>query len=360
MFDFLPIFYYTTIYFHVLLLIMLGLCVHLLSINLQNLKAINMTGVLGYLVLIWVILYMGTRPDSPQFGDSYFYAHSFRMEQLGLVSYKSKDFVFSNFLKFSAQTMTLQQFFLLIDVIYIVPCFLFAKKHFKNYWFYAFFMFIGSFSFWSYGVNGLRNGIATSIFILALTFYDRKLICYALMFLAFGFHSSVIIPVVGFVMATFYRNTRILLIGWLLLIPISLASGGFWEGLFSGFMDDGRTTYLGSANVDNQTVRGFRWDFIVYSAMGIFAGYYFILKQKFTEKFYVHLFNTFLTANGFWILVIRANYSNRIAYLSWFLMAPVIIYPLVKMKFWKNQNMILAATIAVYYMFTYFMLVIKG
>lgn len=360
MFDFIPIFLYTPIYFHVLLFIMLGMCVHLLLTDIQDLRSINITNVFGHLIMIWVTLYLGLRPESPQFGDSFFYAHSFRMEQLDLVSYKGNDWAFSAFLKFAAKNMSLNQFFLLVDVIYVLPCYFFSKKYFKNYWFYAFFMFVGSFSFFSYGTNGLRNGMATALFVLALCFYERRLLLALIMFIAIGMHKSVLIPIAGFILSYFYRNTRMIFIAWLLLIPVSLVSGGFWETLFGGFVDDGRAAYLGQGNIDTQTVRGFRWDFILYSGMGVFAGYYFILKKRFTERFYVHLYNTFLIANGFWILVIRANYSNRIAYLSWFLMAPVIIYPLVKMKFWKNQNVVLASMITIYFMFTYFMIVIKG
>lgn len=355
MFDFIPEFYYSAIYYHVLFLIMIGLIVHLLFIDIQDIKSINMTSLIGYPVLIWSMLYLGLRPESFQFGDSYFYAHSFRMQQAGMVNYVSNDFVFSSFLKFCSRNISLQQFFLLIDVIYIMPCYLFARKYFKNYWFYAFFMFIGSFSFFSYGTNGLRNGMATAVFLFALCFYNRKWLLYGLLFLSFGIHNSLLIPIAGFVLAIFYRKTKMILIGWLMLIPLSLVSGGVWESLFGSMISDDRVSYLAQDTMDTQTVRGFRWDFIVYSAMGIFAGYYFIIRKGFTEKFYVHLFNTFVIANGFWILVIRANYSNRFAYLSWFLMAPVIIYPLVKMRFWKNQNIVLAGVLFFYYLFTYVM-----
>lgn len=351
---------YTQIYYHLLLLVMLGLVIQLMTTDIQNSKAIGGVSAVGYLLFIGVTLYLGLRPEPRSFGDSYFYGHSFEMQRLGIVEYKSSDWAFKALLKFAASSMTMNQFFLLIDIVYVVPCFIFAKKYFKTYWFYAFFMFVGSFSFFSYGTNGLRNGMATALFVLALCFYNRKWIMFPIMYIAIGVHTSILIPLAGFLVSLFYKNTKYILIAWLCFIPISLVSGGFWESLFAGFIDDSRTAYLGQNNIDNQTVRGFRWDFILYSGMGIFAGYYFIIKQKFTEKFYVHLYNTFVIANGFWILVIRANYSNRIAYLSWFLMAPVIIYPMVKMKFWKNQNIVLASVITVYYLFTYFMLVIKG
>jgi hypothetical protein len=63
-------------------------------------------------------------------------------------------------------------------------------------------------------------------------------------------------------------------------------------------------------------------------------------------------------ANAFWILVIRANFSNRFAYLSWFLMAVIVFYPFFKMKFFKKQNKVLAYTILGYFGFTYLMFLI--
>ncbi|HMQ45454.1 MAG TPA: EpsG family protein, partial [Mariniflexile sp.] len=64
---------------------------------------------------------------------------------------------------------------------------------------------------------------------------------------------------------------------------------------------------------------------------------------------------TYLICNGFWILVIKANYSNRFAYLSWFMMALVIVYPFLKQTFFKYQYIILGNVILLYFGFTYFM-----
>jgi hypothetical protein len=62
-----------------------------------------------------------------------------------------------------------------------------------------------------------------------------------------------------------------------------------------------------------------------------------------------------MIANTFWILVIRANFSNRFAYLSWFLMAIVIAYPLLKVKFWDDHYKNVGRIFLAYYLFTYFM-----
>ena len=81
--------------------------------------------------------------------------------------------------------------------LYIVPLYIVSKKLFKRYGFYAFYLFIASFSFWAYGTNGIRNGIATSVFLLVFT-TNKKWLQVLLLFIAIQFHSSMLIPTAAF------------------------------------------------------------------------------------------------------------------------------------------------------------------
>ena len=123
-------------------------------------------------------------------------------------------------------------------------------------------------------------------------------------------------------------------------------------------MEDRAANYLAGENVQGQDIAlkiGFRWDFLLYSATGVYAGWYYIIKHKFNDAFYTRMFNIYLFANAFWILIIRAAYSNRFAYLSWFLLGLIIVYPLIKQQFLKNQSQKLAIILAIYFAFTFFM-----
>lgn len=316
--------------------------------------------ILGILLLIIITFYLGTRPVSYTFGDMGTYGKFFNRVAAGEVPVITKDYLFNSFLIASTKIMSDRFFFFLCAVIYIIPCYIFSKKYCGSYWYYVFFIFIGSYMFWPFGTNGIRNGLGTSLFILALCFYDRKILMYGLMALAFGMHNSVIIPIAAFAVSGVYKNPKIYLYIWLAAIPLSLIGGGFWEGFFGGlgFGDDTRAAdYLTKGNVNNDqfAYTGFRWDFLFYSSFAAFAGWYFIFKKKVTDTFYIHLWGTYMIANAFWILVIRANFSNRFAYLSWFLMAPVIAYPLLRYKLFPNQYSVVGVVIAVYYLFTYFM-----
>src|SRR5690606_22308445 len=149
---------------------------------------------------------------------------------------------------------------------------------------------------------------------------------------------------------------------WVISIPLSLAMGGFWQSLFAELMpgDDHRaSTYLtGEVYAEQFSKTGFRWDFVLYSFVGVFAAWYYIFRMKLKDEFYVRLCNTYLLANGFWILVIRANFSNRFAYLSWFLLALVIFYPLLRQLLIKEQHKKIGIYLFLYFGFTFVMNVI--
>lgn len=331
---------------------------------LQNIKNKN---ILGLLLLIFTVLYIGTRPISGKyFVDMLTYANDFERYATGEKKVvEEKDYAFNYFMILCSKVMDVYGFFVLCAVLYVVPLYHFSKKHFKEYWFYSFFILIVSFSFWAYGVNGIRNGIATSLFLLALSF-DKKIITAFIFFLAISFHKTLLLPIIAYVLTMYYTNTKTLLGLWILAIPLSLVLGEFLESFFLGlnfFEDERLNEYLGG--VDEEIMgqfssTGFRWDFLLYSATGVFAGWYFVVKKGYEDKLYIQIFNTYIIANIFWVLMIRASFSNRFAYLSWFLLGIVTIYPFLKLKFFENQHQKVATILLATFAFTYLMYFLTG
>lgn len=354
MFDFIPIEIYSPLYHYIILMVTLIVFFELNNSGFKKSK-------FGLLLVLFIILYMGLRPISGHyFGDMGTYARAFQNFQQGDSLSFEKEVVFNLFMKFCSKVMNIHFFFLTCAILYVYPLYLVSKKWFPNYWFYAFLLLVGSFSFWSGGVNGIRNSMAGSIFLLGIS-RDRRLFQILLILIAIGIHKSMFLPTVGFVIAQFYNKPKNMIAFWLLCIPLSLAAGGFWESFFAslGFEDE-RISYLtdGNVNEDEFSSTGFRWDFLIYSATAVYAGWYFIVKKGFEDRTYFWLFNTYVFANAFWILVIRANFSNRFAYLSWFMMALVIVYPFLKMELMKNQHKVLAKVLIAYFAFTFLMNVI--
>ncbi|MFH6772695.1 EpsG family protein [Gaetbulibacter aestuarii] len=312
----------------------------------------------GYMTLIGLTLYLGLRPVSGRyFVDMATYYNYFQNYSLGAHVTSSKDVVFHYFMKFSSHFMTAHGFFLLMDIIYIYPLYLFSKKYFKQYWYYSFLVLIVSFSFYSYGTNGIRNGAATSLFVLGLCFPENKIKTGICFITAALFHKSLTLPIGAYLLTLMYNNPKTYLIAWLAAIPVSLVAGSVFVSLFSSLgFDDRLAGYLtGQGNLDVPVYTGFRWDFIFYSSFAVFAGWYFIIKKGFHDTFYFKILNIYLICNAFWILVIRAPFSNRFAYLSWFLMGIVIMYPILKQPLFKNHQLFISKIITVYFLFTFLM-----
>lgn len=352
MFDWIPLEYYSTLFFNIVLLLAVRVW---FKLNKKN--NLPPSSKLGFVMVLGLILYMGLRPISGKyFIDMVTYAAIFENIAAGNVMTLNEDVGFDFFIQSCAKIMTVEMFFLVCAIIYILPLWYLSKKWFNDNWFYAFLMLIGSLSFWAYGTNGIRNGLATSLFLLALVFTERKVILFAFLLLSCSIHKSMVLPSLAYVLTFVYNDPKKYFLFWLSAIPLSLALGGFWEIFFAGLgFGDERTAYLTSGNIneDEFSSTGFRWDFLLYSATGVFAGYYFIIKKGFTDKTYNRLLNTYLMVNGFWILIIRANFSNRFAYLSWFMLGLVIVYPLLKQK--GIHPKLIAKIIFIYIFFMYFM-----
>lgn len=360
MFDFIFISDYNPLYYHFIMIITSYSFLQSNVKKIDDVDTVKMMIFLGYFLLITVLLYMGTRPISFVFGDMINYADGFQKLQLSPNVEIGKDYIFWYFTKLCAKIIDAREYFFLIALIYILPNYFFVKKYFNEYWYIPLLMIFGSFSFWTYGTNGLRNGMATSVFIGALCLYDRnKWLMYGLMALSYGIHNSLMIPIGAFIVSGLYKNPKVYLYIWLAAIPLSIVGGSAWENFFGSLgLGDERVNNYMTGSVDSDTSfssTGFRWDFVFYSSFAVFAGYYYIIKRGFQDKFYTHLWGTYMIANAFWILVIRANFSNRFAYLSWFLMAVVIAYPIFKVKFWDEHYKMVGRIFFAYYLFTYIM-----
>lgn len=359
--NLIPLEHYTAFYYYVLMVIVLVTFLHSKILGIDELKNHKFIRTAGLLLFVFVVLYMGLRPISgTYFGDMGTYNQYFEGYQHGVTEISNSDVGFDLFMRGCSAIMTAQMFFFLCAIIYVMPIFYLSKKWFPVYWFYAFLILVSSFSFWSYGVNGIRNGIATSLFLMAITFAERKMIMIIFLFLACSVHKSILLPTIAYTLTLVNNNPKKYFYAWLVAIPLSLVLGGFFETFFQGLGFADRTVgYL--TNLDEEIElgkAGFRWDFILYSALGVYAGYYFVIIKGFKDELYNHLLNTYLLTNAIWILVIRANFSNRFAYLSWFMIGLIIIYPLLKQRLFENTNRAIGNVLLFYFLFTFFMNVI--
>lgn len=321
------------------------------------------------LVLIYIFLFVllvGSRPISIFFGDTVNYAQSYRFFVYGILLYNpdSSEWFFEWLMYQCSQVMDVHSFFLLVEILYVLPVLWACKKLVPNHALLMFLVCMGAFSFFTYGTNGIRNGMACSLIIAALACVQgnlfQKIIGGVLAFLAFNIHRSTALPIVCILATFFVKDTRLILGWWIASIFLSLVAGGPIEAFFTGLgFDDRLSSYATDDSADAMfSSTGFRWDFLLYSAMPILLGYYVVIKRKIWDKNYLLLLHTYILCNSFWVMMIRASYSNRFAYLSWFLYALVLIYPCLKLPIWKDQGKKTALIMGGHLGFTLFMYLI--
>ena len=315
------------------------------------------------LLLIITIGFIGLRDPYGNwryFGDTSHYTDIF-FNYLDDPIYGIKsDYGFYYLMLFSKTFLNIYVFYLICALIYILPIYLICKKWFADYALFAIILFVSSMSFWSFGINGVRNGLATSFFILGIYFYDKKWLMYLFIFISITFHKSLLLTLIAFLISFRIKDTKILIRIWLFLVVFSFLFGdqvGDFMNNFmqnSGLIEDKRVDTYFSDELDGELMeRKYRLDFILYSAVAVFLGYYYKYKKGFEDKMYNLILNTYIIANSIWILLIYAAYTNRIAYLSWFIMPLVLAYPILKNKnLIKKQSLFLAFLILGSLLFT--------
>lgn len=342
----IPVEHYTTVYYLTLSFAVLLMALPLLNYGSVRIYHSFTNNWYSNVILLICILFIGLRDPWGSwmyFGDTGAYTRMFAnitTEKL----LESKDYGFDLFMYLSAQVMSIQWFYLLCAVLYVGLPYLAFRKWFGNRAWIALLVYVTAMSFWAFGINGLRNGLGAAFFIYGISFFRQPLKMAVWFVLAIGFHKSMLLPVAAFVLTRFIKSTTLLIRVWLLAIPVAFFFGNGLETAISSFFDiiglsDKRTDNLFTDELEGQAMdRSFRLDFILYSSVAVFLGYYYTVKKKFNDVFYTRLLNTYLIANTVWILMIYAAYTNRTAYLSWFIMPLVLIYPLLKAQFVRKQS----------------------
>lgn len=323
---------------------------------------------LSIILAYWI----GSRPTENMtglgYGDSYNYANSYLLTQANddmtgfLEMFDSGDEWFFTVTTFACIRMgfSVSGFFMLIAFGYVMTAFWAIKKILPSAPYLGLCLVVSSLMFFTFSVNGLRNGLACHMILLALAFFmeDKWYIAAIIVFFAMGIHRSVALPVAGALAAwKIIKEPRYAIWVWLASIVLSINAGGWFMNFFSSLgFDDRMSLYTQGDLADHDEMFskiGFRWDFLAYSAVPVFWTYFVNILHGRKDGWFNIISITYILCNAFWVLVIRAEYSNRFAYLSWFLYPFVIAYPLCYMKLFRNQNRIAGIALTSYYLFTW-------
>ena len=358
--DFVTPWYYSTVYYIFFLIISWMTVLYYVGSEGQKILLVDDSNPMqggAILLTIVLIVFIGLRPVSGGFfGDMSNYAHTYNDITNNYVPIDfDKEWFWDNITAFCKKTgLNENEYFLVISFGYfggMLICSLMLMR--KNLWLSMLF-FVVSFSCYTYGTNGIRNGLACSFALVAICLLVegglKRPLAFVLMFLAMGIHRSVMLPCAAAIASTYFiKDTKWTIRFWIASIAISLVAGSVMEQFFTSLGFDDRMDQYSGADI------GFRWDFLFYSLFPVIMIWYVTQHRKFTDMTYNVFANTYLLCNAFWIMVIRSSYSNRFAYLSWFIYPVIIAYPILRMNLWKDQDRKTALIFFFYSGFTFFM-----
>lgn len=311
-----------------------------------------------WLFVILMTLFIGLRPEHATFGDDYAASYRYATDlEVG------KDWLYSYMVYFGHRIgLEWSYFCLLCTAIYFGGSAFAVSKIFPYRPMTALAVVFAAFSFFAYCTNGIRNGLGCSMFFVVLAYYKDRNWKMAALFavIAAGFHNSLQIPIAAFALCFFYKNTRRYIQLWFASILLSLVVGDFMQTIYQnlGFIDTGRdySYFLEHDDMSGYTFGGgFRWDFLTYSAVPIWIGYHFVTKLNYQNAYYKLMLNMYIFINSLWVLVNRNWLSNRIAFLSWFMYALVMMYPILDIEKLKNRSKWIVYTVAGNATFSYVM-----
>lgn len=310
-------------------------------------------------LVIAVIVFIGLRPESYLFVDMMNYVqgyHAFLEGTPFRMDWTAENFLFDNlFAWVGSQTLGTTFFFFVIAAIYFGAAWWGIRRLFPRDAALAYLAFLGAFSTFSYGTNGIKAGAAASLFILALSYCGKWVPCLVLMVVTLGFHHSMQMPLAAFVLALLWKNPKQFFWGWLFCLACAAAHVSFFQELFAGMTDESGKDYLNAVGSDWGGNAGFRIDFVLYSAMPVWVGWYAIYKHHIRSRMYDILLKVYLTTNAVWMLCMYASFTNRIAYLSWSIYPVVLIYPLCCEEWGPTRHRTLSRIFLAHLAFTIFM-----
>jgi hypothetical protein len=167
--------------------------------------------------------------------------------------------------------------------------------------------------------------------MVALTFFykGRKSLSILFGLLAISIHHGLMLSFVA-MLAAFYipsSKDKLFYYGWVACLLGSILIGPTIQNVILPHIsvDERLERYM----THTEDIGGvFRWDFAIYCALPVVWSWIVKSKYNYTDHFYSIITRTYLAANAGWLLLIRAAFTDRFAYMSWVLIPIVLGYPL--------------------------------
>lgn len=289
---------------------------------------------LALFLAIFFALFIGLRPPGAVFYDTVGMVINYQNNANNIFEFtwNTENIIFDNLLYgMSAAGFHYSIWLTLISFIYFIGTYIACKKIFLNHTNIAYLVFLGAFITFSSATNGFKAGAATSLFLCAIAYRDNLKVAIPLLFLAVGMHHAMQVCIIAYVITYFYKKQNVYYCLWITSLLLAVAHITYFQNLFNNYsFDEKSNVYL---NLDSEGWRGgMRYDFALYSAIPIIQSWWYRLRYgAFSDK-YTFVLNLYILLNSVWMFCMYANYTNRIAALSWGLYPIVIIMPYVEKR----------------------------
>lgn len=312
----------------------------------SNYKPKNHNKLLTGLLIIGTILIMALSAGT----DKPHYEHTFKyLLSSDLSDYRDIGWLYLMYFIHTITAGSVTLFFICIAALYVINTYIFCKRISYQDSMMLLVAAIITYGFYNYGTNIIRSGLAISLVLLSFYQFSQKKYWQiaVLTILAVLFHKSMVIPIFAYACALIFKNAKYNIFIWVACLAVGYVFGeiiSYFAAEIFLTADERVEQYLLTDDRGYQV--GFRLDFIAYSVIPIVFGFYYTIKKKYEDKLYNTLFNTYLIANAGWLLMIRMPYSDRFAYLSWFLFPFLLLLPLVQENYDGCNNKLIGKVLA--------------
>ena len=193
------------------------------------------------------------------------------------------DYGFYGLMYIFKQFANFKFFLFLVALIYIGAAFLSFRRLLGDFVFIAFLVFLISPYFIQFGDNIIRNGMAASVFLLAISYENnpKKKIC--LMILSCFLHSSMVLMCLFYYIAKRLVSLKFYIIIWLFFLALSVLDVNM-TSLVVFFLNYSNSSEAGSA--DNA---GYQ-EFLIYGLPIVVMGLMTYKRMNDTNKHFVRLY----------------------------------------------------------------------
>ena len=322
--------------FTILYLLIPFIYIFLISATEENddgIVPMNLNGGFLILVVYMLTLVFVESNDKPTYLESYLdaenYYGSYDRELLwGKLQLFLSSFLMKNELLY----------WLFYTFFYCVAYYLVARKYFPfQYAGYFVLCVIGCMGFVSYGSNTIRAGFGIALLLMAFC-TEKRLFKVLLLIAAVGCNMPMVIPVAGFLIARYLiRKERWCEIIWLVFLLISAVTSVVSDIMTLASGLDARAAEFVENDGSDMYNAGFRIDFVLYSFIPVVFAKYNLKHLMVDLPIYNNVYRAYLLINALWLLLIRVAFSDRFAYLSWFMIPFLLMYPVLN-GYLENQH----------------------